>query len=60
MHAFYQRVQKKVDALRKTVEPGTLEVRYCPVYLNLTNFKVYNEMHGIYEGDRMLRKIEQL
>lgn len=60
MHAFYQRVQQKVDALRKTVEPGTLEVRYCPVYLNLTNFKVYNEMHGIYEGDRMLRKIGQL
>ena len=59
-HAFYQRVQQKVDALRKTVEPGTLEVRYCPVYLNLTNFKVYNEMHGIYEGDRMLRKIGQL
>ena len=60
MHAFYQRVQKKADALRKAVKPGDLEVRYCPVYLNLTNFKVYNEMHGIYEGDRMLRKIGQL
>ena len=60
MHAFYQRVQKKVDALRKAIKPGDLEVRYCPVYLNLTNFKVYNEMHGIYEGDRMLRKIGQL
>lgn len=60
MHAFYQRVQKKVDALRKAVKPGDIEVRYCPVYLNLTNFKVYNEMHGIYEGDRMLRKIGQL
>lgn len=60
MHAFYQRVQKKADALRKAIKPGDLEVRYCPVYLNLTNFKVYNEMHGIYEGDRMLRKIGQL
>lgn len=60
MHAFYQRVQQKADALRMDVDPGDIKVRYCPVYLNLTNFKVYNEMHGIYEGDRMLRKIGQL
>ena len=57
MHAFYQRVQQKADALRMNADPFGLEGGYCPVYLNLTNFKVYNEMHGIYEGDRMLRKI---
>lgn len=51
MHAFYQRVEKKVnDAV----------VPYCPVYMNLTNFRVYNETHGIYEGDRMLRRIGQM
>ena len=28
MHAFYQRVQKKTNALRKTAEPDALEMRY--------------------------------
>lgn len=60
MHAFYQRVEKKADELRAKAQPGDLEMRYCPVYLNLTNFKVYNELHGIYEGDRMLRRIGQM
>lgn len=60
MHAFYQRVQQKADALRMNADSFGLERGYCPVYLNLTNFKVYNEMHGIYEGDRMLRKIGQI
>lgn len=60
MHAFYQRVEKKADELRAKAQPGDLEMRYCPVYLNLTNFKVYNELHVLYEGDRMLRRIGQM
>lgn len=60
MHAFYQRVEKKIDAQRAKRQPDDTGMLYCPVYLNLTNFKVYNETHGLYEGDRMLRKIGQL
>lgn len=59
MHAFYQRVEKKIDALRANQQPDDTGMPYCPVYLNLTNFKVYNETQGIYEGDRMLRRIGQ-
>ena len=60
MHAFYQRVEKKIDAQRAKRQPDDTGMLYCPVYLNLTNFKVYNETHGLYEGDRMLRKIGQI
>ena len=60
MHAFYQRVEKKIDAQRAKRQPDDTGMLYCPVYLNLTNFKVYNETHGLYEGDRMLRKIGQM
>lgn len=27
---------------------------YCPVYFNLTNFKLYNSNYGIEQGDELL------
>lgn len=51
MHAFYQRIQEM--AAGRTEESSA----YGAVYLNLTNFKLFNEMHGIYEGDRLLKSM---
>lgn len=54
MHAFYQRIQELAASNAKTCHD------YGSVYLNLTNFKLFNEMHGIYEGDRLLKSIAGL
>lgn len=54
MHAFYQRIQELAGS-----RAGTYSA-YASVYLNLTNFKLFNEMHGIYEGDRLLKSIAAL
>lgn len=54
MHAFYQRIQELAGS-----RAGTYPA-YASVYLNLTNFKLFNEMHGIYEGDRLLKSIAAL
>ena len=54
MHAFYQRIQELAGG-----SAGPYPA-YASVYLNLTNFKLFNEMHGIYEGDRLLKSIAGL
>jgi len=55
-HAFYQRA---IEAATENAKAGTMEA-YAPVYLNLTNFKMYNANHGIAAGDSLLRKVAAL
>ena len=38
------------------IEQGVLG-KHVPVYINLTNFKLYNANHGISTGDELLRKL---
>lgn len=53
LHAFYQKARERAVQNKGA---GTLE-EYCPVYLNLTNFKLYNVSHGLQAGDKLLRFI---
>lgn len=55
-HTFYQRV---AEATVRNAKNGTIE-DYVPVYLNLTNFKMYNANHGVKEGDALLRNVASL
>ena len=53
IHTFFQAAfclgsRKKQEGQLKT---------FCPVYLNLTNFKLYNATWGIQAGDNLLRTI---
>ncbi len=48
MHAFFRRVAD-----------GTF-TDYCPVYFNLTNFRLYNTTHGIQRGDACLRHVAKV
>ncbi|MGN0950172.1 MAG: diguanylate cyclase domain-containing protein [Mitsuokella sp.] len=52
-YAFYKRALA-VAAVDK--EKGILG-RHVPVYINLTNFKLYNANHGLEAGDELLRKL---
>lgn len=51
--AFYKRVNEHIQ-MEKIDGTGGL---YCPVYFNLTNFKLYNSNYGIEQGDELLRKV---
>ena len=51
--AFYKRVNEHIQ-MEKIDRTGGL---YCPVYFNLTNFKLYNSNYGIEQGDELLRKV---
>lgn len=53
MRVFFE---KALILARKENEAGHLS-RYCPIYLNLTNFRLYNSIHGIAGGDRLLQRI---
>lgn len=55
LHAFYQKARDK--AVQKCAD-GTLP-ELTPVYLNITNFKLYNVTHGIPAGDKLLRFVGQ-
>ncbi|WP_432641853.1 EAL domain-containing protein [Acidaminococcus sp.] len=51
LHAFYQEARNKA-VLRCA---GSSQSDFTPVYLNITNFNIYNVTHGIPAGDRLLR-----
>lgn len=53
LHAFYQKARERAIQNKST---GSLK-DYAPVYLNLTNFKLYNVSHGLQAGDSLLRSI---
>ena len=53
MHAFFQQVAQASEVNKAA---GTY-TDYCPVYFNLTNFRLYNTTHGIQQGDACLRHV---
>ena len=56
MHAFFRRVAQEA---KFRVADGTF-TDYCPVYFNLTNFRLYNTTHGIQRGDACLRHVAKV
>ena len=53
MHHFFERA---VQVAKMEGPKGNLS-SYCPTYFNLTNFRLYNAIHGLDAGDRCLKKI---
>lgn len=56
MHAFFHRVDQEAERCTKD---GTF-AQFCPVYFNITNFRLYNTTHGIRQGDACLRHIAKV
>ncbi|MDY6267508.1 MAG: EAL domain-containing protein [Selenomonadaceae bacterium] len=56
MHAFFRRVAQEA---KFRVADGTF-CDYCPVYFNITNFRLYNTTHGIQRGDACLRHVAKV
>lgn len=53
MHRFFERVLQ----LAQMEKPKDRLSVYCPTYFNLTNFRLYNAIHGLALGDRCLKHI---
>lgn len=53
IHTFFQAAFCLGSRKKQEGQPKT----FCPVYLNLTNFKLYNATWGIQAGDNLLRTI---
>lgn len=53
MHRFFERAAQ----VAKLEGPKGKLSSYCPTYFNLTNFRLYNAMHGRDAGDRCLKRI---
>ena len=52
-YAFY----KKITEIAKQDLAANRYGRFVPLYVNLTNFKMYNSDHGLAAGDTLLRKV---
>lgn len=52
-YAFYQKIFELAKHDRETGKFG----RFIPVYINLTNFKMYNSNYGLEAGDELLRRL---
>jgi diguanylate cyclase (GGDEF)-like protein len=52
-YAFYKKISEIAEQDRKNGCYG----RFVPLYVNLTNFKLYNSDHGLAAGDALLRKL---
>lgn len=52
-YAFYKRVS---EVANEDLEKGTYG-RFVPLYLNLTNFKMFNSNRGLSAGDALLRRL---
>ncbi|MGN0364009.1 MAG: EAL domain-containing protein [Bilifractor sp.] len=50
---FYESALELSEKNRKTHTLST----YCPIYLNITNFREYNRRFGVHAGDNLLRMI---
>ncbi|MGN0955307.1 EAL domain-containing protein [Dialister sp.] len=55
-HAFYQEAMKAASSDKAEKSFGS----QVPLYVNLTNFKMYNSRLGIRAGDALLRKVAEL
>lgn len=53
MRLFFRKV---LMVARRESPKGRLSL-YCPTYFNLTNFRLYNSLHGLAAGDRCLKYI---
>lgn len=56
MHRFFERASQ---VARLEGPQGKLS-EYCPTYFNVTNFRLYNAIHGLPAGDRCLKRIAVL
>ncbi len=53
MHEFFQTALLRAKEQIKIHREGA----FCPVSFDVTNFKEYNRMYGMHQGDRCLKKI---
>ena len=53
MRLFFKRA---LQVARRESPKGRLS-EYCPTYFNLTNFRLYNSLHGLAAGDHCLKHI---
>lgn len=51
--------KKALQVARRESPQGRLS-EYCPTYFNLTNFRLYNSLHGLAAGDHCLKRIAEL
>ncbi len=51
--------KKALQVARRESPKGRLS-EYCPIYFNLTNFRLYNSLHGLAAGDHCLKRIADL
>lgn len=56
MRLFFKRA---LQVARRESPKGHLSA-YCPIYFNLTNFRLYNSLHGLSAGDHCLKRIAAL
>ena len=56
MRTFYERALHTAH----TESPKGHLGNYCPVYLNITHFRLYNAIHGLAAGDRLLQQAAAL
>ncbi|WP_158558747.1 EAL domain-containing protein [Mitsuokella sp. AF21-1AC] len=54
--AFYQAALQQSE---KDRAEGCFGI-HCPIYFNITNFKLYNSMHGYQAGDEVLRRMAKV
>ena len=56
MRAFYQSAREQLEQEWAAGQ----ELKSCPVFFNITNFRLYNASCGIEEGDHCLQQIAEI